>query len=172
MKSYAWIGYGALGLSSAAFLNLAPVWADDAPQAAPAKPVPAAVAATPVQAKPAQAQAFDLQMHTRLLLESLQRKLNLTPDQQAAWETWAAAERQSAVQRQQQWQQRAEARAKVPHGYTELSTPERMAQAIAHLRDRQQQLQQALLQLEERQLRACVLSCRSSSWSKACCNCC
>lgn len=137
-----------LALGTALLMNLAPAQAQNAP-AADAVPTFGPGPAT-------QPQRRDALQHAQFRLNELQRKLSLSPDQKSAWDTWSSAELQAlkqGIEQRQAWQ--AAHAPQGPQGQppAELSAPQRMAQAIAHLRDHKYLLDQHLQQLEARQVR-------------------
>jgi hypothetical protein len=136
-----------LALGTALLMNLAPAQAQSAPAPAPG-------AGPTVGPAPAmQPHRGDEVQHAQFRLNELQRKLSLSPEQKGAWDSWSAAELQAlkqGIEQRQAWQA-----AHAPQGQppAELSTPQRMAQAIAQLRDHKYLLDQHLQQLEARQVR-------------------
>jgi len=134
-----------LALGTALLMNLAPVQAQNAPAADAAPTFGPGPAAQPHRR--------DALQHAQFRLNELQRKLSLSPEQKSAWDTWSSAELQAlkqGLEQQQAWQA---AHAPLGQPPAELSTPQRMAQAIAHLRDHKYLLDQHLQQLEARQVR-------------------
>src|SRR5450830_1427872 len=133
-----------LALGTALLMNLTPAQAQNA-----TAPTPLAAVPTVGPAPAMQPRRRDALQHAQFRLNELQRKLSLSPEQKSAWETWSTAELQ-AMKQHQAWQAAHAPQAQPP---AELSTPQRMAQAIAHLRDHKYLLDQHLQQLEARQVR-------------------
>jgi|GEM_PF-349879 len=134
-----------LALGTALLMSFAPAQAQNGPGADAAPTFGPGPAAQPHRR--------DALQHAQFRLNELQRKLSLSPDQKSAWDTWSSAELQAlkqGIEQRQAWQA-----AHAPQGQppAELSTPQRMAQAIAHLRDHKYLLDQHLQQLEARQVR-------------------
>lgn len=129
-----------MALGTALLMNLAPAQAQNAP--APGLP-------------PAMQGGHhrDELQHAQFHLNELQRKLSLSPEQKSAWDTWSAAELQALKQGMEQHQAWQAAHAPQGQPPAELSAPQRMAQAIAQLRDHKYLLDQHLQQLEARQVR-------------------
>lgn len=137
-----------LALGTALWMNLAPAQAQNAPGADAVPTFGPAPALQP--------QRRDALQHAQFRLNELQRKLSLSADQKSAWDTWSSAELQAlkqGIEQHQAWQ--AAHTSQGPQGQppAELSAPQRMAQAIAHLRDHKYLLDQHLQQLEARQVR-------------------
>ena len=134
-----------LALGTALLMNLAPAQAQTAT-------APAAVPTVgPAPAQPPHRR--DELQHAQFRLNDLQRKLNLSAEQKGAWDTWSAAELQAlkqGIEQRQAWQAAHVPPTQPP---AELSTPERLAQVISHLRDHKYLLDQHLQQLEARQVR-------------------
>src|SRR5450830_1559725 len=140
-----------LALGTALLMNLTPAQAQNATAPTPLAAVPT-VGPTPAM----QPRRRDALQHAQFRLNELQRKLSLSPEQKSAWDTWSTAELQALKQGIEQHQ--AWLAAHAPQGPqaqppAELSTPQRMAQAIAHLRGHKYLLDQHLQQLEARQVR-------------------
>jgi len=134
-----------LALGTALLMSFAPAQAQNA-SGADAAPTFGPGPAT-------QPQRRDALQHAQFRLNELQRKLSPSADQKSAWDTWSSAELQAlkqGIEQHQAWQA-----AHAPQGQppAEPSTPQRMAQAIAHLRDHKYLLDQHLQQLEARQVR-------------------
>lgn len=138
-----------LALGTALLMNLAPAQAQSAP-GAEAMPTLGPAPAPPPQRR-------DALQHAQFRLNELQRKLSLSPEQKSAWDTWSSAELQALKQNIEQHQAWQAAHASQGQQPAELSAPQRMAQAIAHLRDHKYLLEQHLQQLEARQLRTQAL---------------
>lgn len=141
-------------LGAAMCLNLASARAQTAPTTPDAGPAAAVPAAVP--APLARPQRRDELQHAQFRLNELQRKLSLAPEQKSAWDSWSAAELQAlkqGIEQRQAWRAAHLPPSQPGQPPAELSAPQRMAQAIAHLRDHKYLLDQHLQQLEARQVR-------------------
>jgi len=137
-----------LALGTALLMNLTPAQAQNA-----TAPTPLAAVPTVGPAPAMQPHRRDALQHAQFRLNELQRKLSLSSEQKSAWDTWSTAELQAlkqGIEQHQAWQAAHAPQAQPP---AEMSTPQRMAQAIAHLRDHKYLLDQHLQQLEARQVR-------------------
>lgn len=144
----------AWALGAAMCLNLASARAQMAPTTPDAAPAAAWPAAVP--APHTRPQRGDELQHAQFRLNELQRKLSLAPEQKSAWDSWSAAELQAlkqVIEQRRAWQAAHLPTSQPGQPPAELSAPQRMAQAIAHLRDHKYLLEQHLQQLEARQLR-------------------
>lgn len=134
-----------LAMGTALLMNLAPAQAQNAPAPGAGPTFGPAPAMQPHRR--------DELQHAHFRLNELQRKLSLSPEQKGAWDSWSAAELQAlkqGIEQRQSWQATHAPQGQPP---AELSTPQRMAQAIAQLRDHKYLLDQHLQQLEARQVR-------------------
>ena len=95
---------------------------------------------------------FDWVKHTQRTIAELKGKLNLTPDQTAAWDNWSAGVMNDArqqIERNRLWQEQM---GKVPAPASD-ATPERMARGIERLRAEAAEMQRHLARLEAAQVR-------------------
>jgi len=118
--------------------------------------VSAFAAGPPASAPQAAAQRerkFDWFEHTQQTLNELKGKLNLTPGQAAAWDTWSSGVLGDARQQLARMKDREQKMAEGPLLWTEGSTPERMAHGIDRLRGELKRMQEHLTQLEAAQAR-------------------
>lgn len=93
---------------------------------------------------------FDWVQHTQRTLDDLKGKLNLAPEQLAAWDTWSGGVIKDARQQLDQKYSGREPRAR---SMADGTTPARMAQAIERLRAETNRMQAHLVQLEAAQVR-------------------
>jgi hypothetical protein len=100
--------------------------------------------------------SFDWVAHTQRTLDELKAKLNLTPGQAAAWDTWAAGVVKDAhhqLETKKPWLEEKAHPMKAP---VDETTPERMARGIERLRAQTSWMQDHLVQLEAAQARTKV----------------
>jgi len=95
---------------------------------------------------------FDWVKHTQRTIDELKGKLNLTPDQMAAWDTWSAgvmSDARQQIEGNKAWQE-AMGKAQAP---ASDATPDRMARGIERLRAEATEMQGHLARLEAAQVR-------------------
>lgn len=146
MNRMGWVRHAAGVAFGALLLQCAPAFADAASTTSAPPPTPAGAARW-------QGHRFDWVQHTQHTLNELKAKLNLTPAQSAAWDTWSGGVMRDAHQQYEQrkpWMEEKRAEA-MPS--TEVTTPERMARGIEQLRARTAWMQEHLAQLEAAQVR-------------------
>jgi hypothetical protein len=86
-------------------------------------------------------------------VDELKGKLNLGPEQTAAWDTWSAGvtkDAQRQFEQKKSWLEEKGVRGKPT---TDGTTPERMARGIERLRAEAKWMQEQLVQLEAAQVR-------------------
>lgn len=119
-----------------------------------ADPAPPSTAPEAGETTMAHGHRIDWIEHTRQTLDELKAKLNLTPAQAQAWETWSAGAMKDAhaqyEQRKTWLEERNEKEAQ------DGTTPQRMARGIERLRAETNWMEQHLTQLEGAQVRTQV----------------
>jgi len=100
-----------------------------------------------------QYQHFDWIEHTQHTLDELKVKLNLAPEQMAAWNAWSGGVLKDARQQLEQKKSVHEKSGKQAKPMADETTPEQMAEGIARLRDETNWMQEHLTQLEGAQVR-------------------
>jgi hypothetical protein len=143
MKRTSVIGQCVLVAASALLLQSLPALADEPSRAASAGAAQ-------------HSRGFDWVQHTQHTLDELKVKLNLVPEQTAAWDTWSGGVMKDARQQLEQKKERHEEKAAGGKAHSEPSTPERMARAIESLRAQTNWMQEHLVQLEAAQVRTKV----------------
>jgi hypothetical protein len=96
---------------------------------------------------------FDWIKHTQRTLDHLKGKLNLTPEQMPAWETWSTGVTTDANQQLEKDKTGSDEKASTPKARTDETTPERMAHGIERLRAQTDWMQAHLVRLEAAQVR-------------------
>jgi hypothetical protein len=109
--------------------------------------------APPHRAPAAQAGTFDWAEHTQQTLDELRKKLNLTPAQSAAWESWSAGVMKDAHQQLERKMDDGKGPPGMNRSWADGPTPERMAHGIERLRATIVAMQEHLSQLEAAQAR-------------------
>ena len=135
MKKSCLIGQCVLVAAGALLLQSAPVFADEG-----VPPPPGRVAE--------HSRNFDWIQHTQHTLDELKGKLNLAPEQIAAWDTWSQGVIKNARQQIEQEKSRHVENAGKPKPAADGTTPERMERGIEHLRAEAKWMQEHLVQLE------------------------
>jgi hypothetical protein len=139
MKKSSLIGQCVLVAAGAFLLQSVPVFADEG-----LPPPPGGMAE--------HGRNFNWAQHTQRSLDELKGKLNLAPEQMAAWDTWSRGVIKDA--RQQLEQKKSEHEEKAGKAKpADDTTPERMARGIEHLRAETNWMQEHLVQLEAAQVR-------------------
>ena len=90
----------------------------------------------------------DWKAHTKTTLDELKIKLNLRADQSVAWDTWSRGVMKDAEQQLEPDDAKHAAKNHGPMLQTDETTPERMANSIARLREEANWMQGHLTQLE------------------------
>jgi hypothetical protein len=135
MKESSLIGNCILFAAASLLLQSFPVLADDG-------------LSSPVGAVAGHIRNPDWIQHTQSTLDELKGKLNLGPEQIAAWDTWSSGvtkDAQRQLDQKKPWLQENGARTKPT---TDGTTPERMARGIERLRAETKSIQEQLVQLE------------------------
>lgn len=96
---------------------------------------------------------FDWVQHTQRGLDELKHKLNLAPEQIGAWDTWSHGVVDDARQQLEQRKFQHEEKGPKAKPMADETTPERMADGIAHLRTETKWMQEHLVRLEAAQAR-------------------
>lgn len=98
-------------------------------------------------------QGFDWVKHTQQTLDNLKGKLNLTPAQMPAWETWSAGVITDANQQLEKDKPGREEKGGVAKPIIDETTPERMAHGIERLHAQITWMQAHVARLEAAQVR-------------------
>ena len=91
--------------------------------------------------------------HTQRTLSELKVRLNLTPGQMAAWDTWSNGVMTDARSQIVRMKDRQEQMASAMGSWDEGTTPERMQRGIERIRTEIKRMQEHLSQLEAAQVR-------------------
>lgn len=101
-------------------------------------------------------QTFDWIQHTQHTLDELKSKLNLAPEQMAAWDTWSRGVLKDGHQQLEQKKSEREEKGVKAKPIDEGTTPEQMADGIARLRAETSWMEEHLARLEAAQARTAV----------------
>jgi len=142
MNKSGWVRHTLVALFGVVSLQGLAAHAD---QATPARP--------PLGSAAARERGFDWIEHTQHTLDELKAKLNLTSGQTAAWDSWAGGVLKDARQQLEQKKSALEQKKLGEKSPDDVTTPERMARGIEHLRAQTKWMEEHLTQLEAAQIR-------------------